>query len=147
MQGEHGMEKDVSRAIELWSEAAELGSVDAISNMGDAYFSGKWGVSQNRARGIHYWELAAMKGDAESRHNLGAIEESSGNHHRALRHYLISAKLGEKSSLDAIKAMFHDGLATKAQYVEALKGYQNAAQEMKSPQRDEAARRGAELGF
>ena len=69
------------------------------------------------------------------------------NYDRAVPHLLISAKMGYEKSLDAIKATFHGGQATKAQYAEALKGYQEAVQEMKSPQRDEAARRGAEQGF
>lgn len=34
------------------------------------------------------------------------------------------------------------GLATKAQYAEILRGYQDAVQETKSPERDEATRIG-----
>ena len=37
-----------------------------------------------------------------------------------------------------VKKMFMGGHATKAQYAEALKGYGDAAEEMKSPQREEA---------
>ena len=40
------------------------------------------------------------------------------------------------------KVMFMKGHATKAQYAEALKGYQDAVEEMKSPQREEAKRLG-----
>ena len=36
--------------------------------------------------------------------------------------------------------MFTTGLATKEQYAEALKGYQNAVEEMKSNDRDQAKR-------
>ena len=55
-----------------------------------------------------------------------------------MRHWLISAKLGDEDSLDAIKEMFMAGDATKEQYAEALKGYQDAVEEMKSHDRDEA---------
>ena len=34
--------------------------------------------------------------------------------------------------------MFQDGIATKEDYADALKGYQDAVEEMKSPERDEA---------
>ena len=51
---------------------------------------------------------------------------------------MISAKMGDQDSLNKIKDMFTKGLATKAQYAEALKGYQNASEETKSPQREEA---------
>ena len=37
-----------------------------------------------------------------------------------------------------IKELFKKGYATKSQYAEALKGYQNALEEMKSPDRNEA---------
>ena len=64
---------------------------------------------------------------------------TKGNYGGALRHLLISAKMGHKDSLDIIKKMFVKGHATKAQYAEGLKVYQDAMEEMKSPERDEAA--------
>ena len=137
----HGLEKDTSRAFELWSEAAELGSSTALHKMGYAYYQGDEGLEQDVARGTRYWELGAMQGSAESRHYVGLFEiMDNKNYDRALRHFLISAKMGFKDSLDAIKQMFADGLATKAQYAETLKGYQDALEDTKSPQRDEAAK-------
>ena len=50
--------------------------------------------------------------------------------------------MGLKVSLEMIKEMFVRGLATKEQYAEALKGYQDAVEEMKSHDRDEAKRLG-----
>ena len=85
---------------------------------------------------------AAMQGHIESRHNLATIETSKGNLIRALRHFLISANMGDKDSLEGIKKMFTIGIATKEQYTEALRGYQDAVEEMKSPDRDEAKRLG-----
>ena len=55
---------------------------------------------------------------------------------------MISAKMGHKGSLDAIKKGFMAGLVTKEQCDEALKGYQDAVEEMKSHDRDEAKRLG-----
>ena len=46
--------------------------------------------------------------------------------------------MGVKDSVAAIKKLFVGGLATKGQYAEALKGYQEALEEMKSHDRDEA---------
>ena len=76
----------------------------------------------------------------ESRHNLGICDGSKGDCDRAVRHFLISAKMGDKDSLEIIKKMFMDGLAMKDQYTEALKGYQDAEEEMESHDRDEAKR-------
>ena len=55
---------------------------------------------------------------------------------------MISAKMGFEKSLNNIKKMFMDGHATKAQYAEALIGYRDAVEEMKSPHRVEAKRLG-----
>ena len=58
---------------------------------------------------------------------------------------MISAKLGEQDSLHSVKSFFMNGLATKADYAAALRGYQNAVEEMSSPDRDEAKVLGLEM--
>ena len=90
------------------------------------------------AKAIEFYTKAAMKGHVESRYNLGYCHGQKGNYHCAVRHYLISAKMGMKDSVDMIKNMFLGGLATKEQYAQALRGYQDAMEETKSPDRDEA---------
>ena len=137
-----GLAKDVLQAIELWTEAAELGSLEAHLMLGDTYYGGD-GVEEDKPRGIRHWQQAAMKGHALSRHNLGYAEIHEGNYDLAVQHhYMISAKMGYEKSLNNIKKMFVKGHATKAQYAEALRGYQNAVEEMQSPQREEAKRLG-----
>ncbi|EJK58604.1 hypothetical protein THAOC_21257, partial [Thalassiosira oceanica] len=54
-----GLAKDVPRAIELWTEAAELGSVDAHYMLGSMYYHGD-GVEEDKPRGIRHWQEAAM---------------------------------------------------------------------------------------
>ena len=139
--GDHlGLKKDVLRAVELWTEAAELGSSKAHFELGRSYYNGD-GVWQDKAKGVGHWQHAAMKGNVESRHGLGTAEYNAGNYHLAVKHFLISAMMGDKDSLDEIKTFFSQGIATKEQYAEALNGYQNAEEETKSHQREEAIRR------
>ena len=138
-----GLEKDVPRAVELWTEAAELGSLGAHRHLGFRYYHGK-GIEEDKPRGIHHWQQAAMQGHVSSRHDLGVVECQNANLELALQHWMISAKMGDQNSLNAIKTLFKDGHATKAQYAEALLGYRDAVEEMKSPQREEAKRR---LGY
>ena len=139
--GELGLAKDVPRAIELYTEAAELGSLEAHNLLGHTYYHGK-SVEEDKPRAIHHLQQAAIQGHANSRNNLGCVEVVNGNYGLALRHFMISAKMGHGDSLNAIKDMFKDGHATKAQYAEALVGYRDAVDEMKSPQREEAKRVG-----
>ncbi|EJK72940.1 hypothetical protein THAOC_05477 [Thalassiosira oceanica] len=135
--GNNGLQQDIPRAIELWTEAAILGDLNAHYNLGRRYYCGE-GVEQDVARGIRHWQQAAMQGHPSSRHALAVHEYNDGSYDLAVQHLMISAKVGCEKSLNGIKEMFMEGHATKAQYAEALKGYQNALEESKSPQRKEA---------
>ena len=136
-QGELGLQKDKRKAVDLYTEAVELGSIDALFELGLAYHNGQ-GVRQDMAKAVELYDKAAMQGNVESRHNLGNHEWRKGNYDRAVRHYLISAKMGCEDSLENIKRMLTGGDATKEQYAEALRGYQHAVEETKSAQREEA---------
>ena len=48
--------------------------------------------------------------------------------------------MGDEHSLEMIKEVFMAGFATREQYAEALKGCQDAVEETKSQDRDEAKR-------
>ena len=137
--GSNGLKKDMQRAVELWTEAAELGSIEARFSLGVAYQLGK-GVKKDMTKAAKFWSKAAMEGHVVSRNNLGSYEARKGNYCRAVRHYLVSAKMGYELFLETIKEMFMTGDATKEQYAEALRGYQDAVEETKSHDRDEAKR-------
>ena len=139
----HGLTKNAPRAIELWTEAAKLGSLDAHSLLGHTYYYGGEGTKEDKPRGIHHWQQAAIEGNAYGRHALGEVEYMEENDELAVQHLMISAKMGYEVSLNHIKEMFMEGHATKAHYAEALRGWQVAMEEMKSPHREEAKR----LGF
>ena len=70
-RGELGLQKDMRKAVELWIEATELGSIEALFNLGNAHYHGD-GVQEDKAMGIQFWEKAAMQGHALARHNLGS---------------------------------------------------------------------------
>ncbi|EJK70303.1 hypothetical protein THAOC_08347, partial [Thalassiosira oceanica] len=132
-----GLQKDARRAVKLWEEAAELGSIDALFELGNTYHEGE-GVQQDEAMAVEFYMKAAMQGQTESRYNLGCFEGEKGSHDRAVRHWLMSAKMGHEDSVQNVKRAFKSGFATKEQYAEALRGYQDAMEEMKSHDRDEA---------
>ncbi|EJK54003.1 hypothetical protein THAOC_26451 [Thalassiosira oceanica] len=135
--GDLGLQKDVPRAIELWTEAANYGDLTAQFVLGTMYLTGV-GVDQDSDISILLWQHSAIDGHPASRFELGHYENDNGNHELAVQHWIISAKLGYEESLEMINVMFKKGHATKAQYAEALRGYQNALEETKSAQREEA---------
>ena len=102
-------------------------------------------MEKDTAKAFRHYETAAMCGHVLARYNLGNAENRAGNHDLALQHWMIAATLGYENSLNSVKKMFVKGLATKADYAAALRGYQNAVEEMSSPDRDEAKALGREM--
>ncbi|EJK71554.1 hypothetical protein THAOC_06990, partial [Thalassiosira oceanica] len=75
--GKFGLQKDMQKAAELYTEAAELGSIVALFELGVAYLFGN-GVRQDNVKAVEIFEKAAMQGHAESRFNLGNHEALRG---------------------------------------------------------------------
>ena len=86
----------------------------------------------DKQKAQHYYELAAMNGDGKARYALGCLEERAGDYHRANKHFILSARAGDKLSLDAVKDGFMDGIVTKDEYANILRAYQQRHDEMKS---------------
>jgi len=136
--GKMGLRKNMERGIELWTQAAELGNVEARFNLGLAFLCGD-GVGQDFKTAFEHWTLAAMSGHPEARHQLGVFQlREKRRPDLALKHFMISAKMGFEESLNTVKTLFMTRLATRDAYAEALAGYQIAHEEMKSPDREEA---------
>ena len=142
--GQYGLVKDVTRAVELHERAAELGVKEAHFNLGCTYAEGT-DVEKDLAKALRHYEAAVMCGHVDARYNLGNAEHRAGNYDFALQHWMIAVKLGSEKSLTMVKIFFMNGLATKADYATALRGYQNAIEEMSSPDRDEAKVVGIEM--
>ncbi|EJK47874.1 hypothetical protein THAOC_33376 [Thalassiosira oceanica] len=102
----NGLEKNMTRAVELYESAAELGVKEAHYNLGCLYDKGT-DVEKDMAKAIRHYEAAAVCGHVKARYNLGATEYNAGNRDLALQHYLISAKLGHDVSLNKVKDFVH----------------------------------------
>ena len=135
--GTLGMPQDNAKANELCLKAGELGCAEAYFNLGIAYSNGD-GMEIDKKKAKHYNELAAMNGDVTARYNLGCSEGQDGNHHRAMKHLLISARVGHKLSLYGVKYGYTNGHVTKEEYANTLREYQNSQDEMTSQARDKA---------
>ena len=86
----------------------------------------------------HFLEQAAIGGNPSARYNLGIEEEGNGRMDRAVKHWIIAAKLGHDASLDALKGGYEDGLVSKEDFAAALRAHQDTIEAMKSPQREAA---------
>jgi len=132
------LRKDHTMAFELLTRAADLEYAPACHNIGYAYDYGD-GVDKDEKKALHYYELAAMQGSVFARYSLSGLEKKRGNIGRAIKHYVVAVGGGDKYSLVQIQQLYSNGQATKEVYTKALRAYQIYLNEVKSPQRDEAA--------
>ena len=146
--GKHGLPLDRAKAVELWREAARLGSVEAYNHIGNAYMYGM-GVEKDERKAKLYTELAAMGGDSMARYNLGQSAfcggklfnptPSDAQRALALKHWQIAVSCRCSRSLQKIQEWYKLGVATKQDFETALRSRQEYLSEIRSVQRDEAA--------
>ena len=135
--GTYGLPQDWAKANELRLKAGELGCASAYYNLGNSYRRGD-GVGIDKRKAKYFYELAAINGSVIARHNLGCSEYNAGNHQRAFKHFIISARAGDKLSLDVVKRGYMNGFVTKEEYAKTLREYQKSQDEMNSDARDKA---------
>ena len=134
-----GEEGDYKAAFEYLTRAAALGEMKSHFRLSIMYHEGK-GVEKDLIRELYHTEQAAIGGHPPARRNLALFEETDGRVDRAVKHYIIAAKLGEDESLTRIKNLYQLGYVSKGDFAAALRGHQAAIDATKSPQREEAAK-------
>ena len=133
--GHLGLQQDRTRAMELWKQAAELGSSLAHYHLGNEY---REGGDLKKAK-IHY-EAAAMAGYESARYNLGCMEAQSGNMGRAVTHWMIAASGGNYKAMQNLLIAFNQGLTSRATIDATLIAYNKSCAEMRSDARDSVIR-------
>jgi TPR repeat protein len=96
------------------------------------------GVEKDLKKEMYHMEEAAIGGHPDARFNLGNHEGRNGRVERAVKHWVIAAKLGHDKALDEVKQGFAHGFVSKENYEAALRGHQAAVDATKSEQRDVA---------
>ena len=129
-------EGDHEEAFEYYTKAAGLGDIDAHFNLSNMYADGH-GVERDQKKKVYHLEEAAIGGHPYARYNLGSHEIRNGRFDRALKHYIIAAKLGYDEALERVKEGFAGGFVKKEDFEAALRGHQAAVDATKSAQREE----------
>jgi TPR repeat protein len=129
--GYGGLQQNEERAMELWIQAAKLGSSKAHLNLGNVYGEG----GDLKKAKIHY-EAAAIAGHEGARYNLGCNETQSGNMERALKHWTIAATAGHQKAMNALLLAFNQSIVSRDEIDPILTSYNNSCAEMRSEARD-----------
>ena len=136
--GRWGLPQHLSKACELWTQAAELGSIHAHAGLGDAYMRGA-GVEQDVKKARYHYEIAAMGGHENARHSLCTIEGAKGNKRLAMNHLMLSARSGYDMSMRGTGEAYKLGYITKDEYAATLRAYKESYDEMESVHRAASA--------
>jgi TPR repeat protein len=128
---------DYEGAFEYWTKAAALGCIEAHFSLSVMYSKGE-GVEKNMKKEVYHLEEAAIGGHPWARINLGRFENKNMRMDRAMKHYIIAAKLGLDDGLEAVKKGFALGVVSKEDFEAALRGHQAAVDATKSEQREKA---------
>ncbi|KAK1747264.1 zf-MYND and TPR domain-containing protein [Skeletonema marinoi] len=125
---------DYDSAFEYWKKAAALGNIFAHHNLSHMYRTGL-GVEKDKKKEVYHSEQAAIGGDIIARYNLGCVEEEHGRMDRAVKHWIINAKLGDDNALEVLKNKYRAGFVGKEDFAAALRAHQAAVDATKSSQR------------
>ena len=128
---------DYRGAFKYWTKAAALGDVAAHYQLSCLYHEGK-GVEKDEKKEMHHLKEAVIGGHPMARDNLGCMEGENGRMDRAVKHFIIAAKLGHDNALKSVKNLYKEGYVSKDDFAAALRGHHAAIEATKSPQREEA---------
>jgi len=135
--GMHGFphNQNATKAFELFSKSADLGSMWGRYNLALAYADGE-GVGTDLVKAKYHYELAAIGGNDYARYNLGIIDFQNGNFDRAMKHWMISAMRGLDEPLENLKKNYIKGYLSKDDLEKALLAHKASQDDMKSEHRD-----------
>jgi TPR repeat protein len=135
--GIKGLQLDEERAVELWTQAAKLGSSEAHFALGVYYKEERY----SKKAKLHF-EAAAMAGHDVARFNLGNMEHKSGKMERSVKHFKIAASAGNHYAMQNLLLLldFEQGLVSRDAINSALTAYNNSCAEMRSEARDKLIR-------
>jgi TPR repeat protein len=131
LNGEKGFQQDLTKAIELFTRAADLGSSVAHYNLAEIYHKGG-----NMKKAKFHYEAAAMAGHEVARCNLGMMEAQSRNMERAIKHWTIAASAGEYNAMHVLRTEYEKGCVRRELINTSLIAYNNSCAEMRSEARD-----------
>eukprot|EP00984_Skeletonema_dohrnii_P035264 scaffold34826_cov550-Skeletonema_dohrnii-CCMP3373.AAC.1 len=129
---------DYKGAFGYLTKAAGLGDINAHFELSNFYYEGKGVVQEDKKKEVYHLEEAAIRGHPKARHNLACNEMSIGRNNRAVKHWIIAAKLGYDDALENLKLEYREGQVSKEDFASALRAHQAAVDATKSSQRDEA---------
>lgn len=119
----HGVKKDLKRAVELFTRAAEKGMRPAQTNLGIIYQSGGEGVERDILKSIEYFMAAGKQGDLQATYHLGQIfRKGDGvkqDYKKAIAYYQRAVQQGYLPAVHEYGIMCANGHGVERSLIEA----------------------------
>ncbi len=121
---------NIEEGVFWLKKAAEEGSLDAQSNLGDRYSEGI-GVAQDNEEAAKWYRMAADQGDAAAQSTLGLFYETGKggelNPSEATKWYRRAAEKGDVLAQGNLGCCYSKGQGVPQDYTEAAKWFRKAA--------------------
>ena len=131
--GEDVFQSD-TKALQMYTCAAELGRIDAYTEIGRYYNTGKV-VGQDRSKALTFYKISAKKGSMIAHQLLAKYEEKFGNTQNRIGHLKVLASAGDQQTMNSLIQL---NLLSKDDLTQTLCACQASQNEMKSKDRDDA---------
>jgi len=133
-RGFHYIAKDIERAVDIFGEAAELGSDDAAYINGQIY-GYENGIEVDAEKAIYYHKLAALRGYVPSQNNLADILFSVGDEDsisESITWYRTAAENGHAEAQAMLADIYMSGEVAYVNYAESRRWAIQAARQANS---------------
>ncbi|EGB07814.1 hypothetical protein AURANDRAFT_27542, partial [Aureococcus anophagefferens] len=114
------------KAAKIYRRAVELGSVDAMVDLGILYNNGS-GVKLDKKKAERLYRAAADRGDAAAQNRLGALLHSEEKFEEAVRYYALAANQGYAAGELNLGSCYGNGQGTEVDLGKARYWYARAA--------------------
>lgn len=129
--------RDTGKAMELFHQAAQRGSVPSHALLGTIYTKGENGVERCEEKSNYHELHAAIGGHLICRNNIAFTDIQNGYTDRAMKHLLIAASDGYKPALQSVKKCYTLNLVSKEDFANALRAHQATLDAFSSRERED----------
>ncbi len=120
------------KAFELYQQAADMGSMEAVAGLGWCYYGGN-GVEKDLEKALEYNSEAADAGVARAQNNLAWMYEYGEgvkkNKVKAAELYRLASEQGYAYAQCNLGHMYEDGIGVPQDFTQAVEWYRKAAEQ------------------
>ena len=96
---------NLKKAVTYFTQAADLGHINANFIIGDAFCKGKWRTELDQTEALKYLDTAANHNHPEAMIGFADIHHRNGNLFEALDEYLLALTYGNQAAIDRIQKL------------------------------------------